>query len=240
MEEKNFKLRSSHDAEYVNLSLKSSISLSSSIDKPSKGLLYDQTSSKRVQNFSPGGTLKTSVPEIRVFNVPIDMVKVNNAHVPLIVEHLISNLEKRALNEEGILRLAGSTEEIKRLREIFDQGVLPDLTKTDVHVLSGLLKLWLRELPKPPLSSNEAIRDAGELETDNERAVVLQEEIQKIHMINYQTLKRIFGFCAKIATNSKITKMTSQNIAIVFHPTLHLQIEILVTLVNKYSEIFAE
>lgn len=51
---------------------------------------------------------------------------------------------------EGIFRLNGSTTEMKILKKDIDSGKPIDFTKVqDPNVVSGLLKLYLRELPEP-------------------------------------------------------------------------------------------
>jgi hypothetical protein len=53
------------------------------------------------------------------------------------------------IKEEGIFRLSGSSTHIKELRESVDRGEELDLTPVrDEHVVTGLLKLYFRELPE--------------------------------------------------------------------------------------------
>ena len=59
------------------------------------------------------------------------------------------------MKEEGIFRLSGSSTHIKELREAFDRGEEVDLTLVkDEHVVTGLLKLYFRELPEPLFTRN--------------------------------------------------------------------------------------
>jgi RalA-binding protein 1 len=54
----------------------------------------------------------------------------------------------------GVLRLSGSASEIERYQKRFDEGQDVDFARAnvDVHVVAGLLKLFLREMPEPLLS----------------------------------------------------------------------------------------
>jgi len=174
-----------------------------------------------------------------IFGVPLEFVKRSGA-IPDIVEHSVSHLERKAFAEEGILRLAGSNSEIKRLKDQYNSGTMPDLSKVDVHAIAGVLKLWFRELPRPPLLSTKGIKEASSAESEEERTSILTQELANIPDVNYMTLKRLFSFCNMISANSVRTKMLPQNIAIVFHPTLNLSMEVITTLVMQYDTIFAE
>lgn len=57
--------------------------------------------------------------------------------------------KKESLHEQGILRQSGSKVLIDTLKKKFDEGKRPNLTKVDPHAVSGLLKLYFRELPEP-------------------------------------------------------------------------------------------
>jgi hypothetical protein len=51
---------------------------------------------------------------------------------------------------EGIFRLSGAAAEIQELKQDFDKGNDVDLQDcNDPHVVAGLLKQFLRELPDP-------------------------------------------------------------------------------------------
>lgn len=59
-------------------------------------------------------------------------------------------IEKRGLTEVGIYRVSGSEREIKSLKERFIRGrTLPYLGETDIHVLCGCIKDFLRGLREP-------------------------------------------------------------------------------------------
>jgi hypothetical protein len=57
------------------------------------------------------------------------------------------------LQEEGIFRISGSASRIIELKNEINQiglanasSTCPDLEKEDIHVVTGLFKLWLREV----------------------------------------------------------------------------------------------
>lgn len=63
----------------------------------------------------------TFAPNI-IFGVPLEHVKKDN-NAPIPVEHCVRYLEQRGLNEEGLLRVAGNTTEIKKLKAEYDSGL---------------------------------------------------------------------------------------------------------------------
>lgn len=59
------------------------------------------------------------------------------------------------LEEEGLFRIPGSTSKVKKLKYIFDSGIVPDDFDdfiNDPHSVAGTLKSYLRELPEPLLT----------------------------------------------------------------------------------------
>ena len=74
-----------------------------------------------------------------------------DVQVPRVVHQCIEYLEQQqAFLEEGIFRLSGSSSSIKGLREKYDKepsSFSLGSHEPDIHVVSGLLKLFFRELP---------------------------------------------------------------------------------------------
>lgn len=102
-------------------------------------------------------------PAKQVFGVPLEeAVRISRVtemyELPAVVYRCIEFLDaKNAVMEEGLYRLSGSNSTMKALRERFNQeGDVNLLASTkedyDVHVVAGLLKMWLRELPTSVLT----------------------------------------------------------------------------------------
>ena len=68
--------------------------------------------------------------------------------------------------EEGLYRVSGLTSEILELKEKFDSGDKIDFSRyTDINVVCGAVKLYLRELPIPIISFdayNEVMKATSE------------------------------------------------------------------------------
>ncbi|RCH83615.1 hypothetical protein CU098_000659 [Rhizopus stolonifer] len=101
-------------------------------------------------------------PAKQVFGVSLEeavlISRINEGYeLPAIVYRCIEFLDAmNAVQEEGLYRLSGSNATMKALRERFDQegdvDLLASRDEYDVHVVAGLLKLWLRELPTSVLT----------------------------------------------------------------------------------------
>ena len=70
------------------------------------------------------------------------------------------------LEEQGMYRVSGLTSEILELKDRFDGGDKIDFARyTDISVVCGIVKLYLRELPIPLVSFdayNEVMKATSE------------------------------------------------------------------------------
>ena len=102
-------------------------------------------------------------PKNPVFGVPLKEALMNHSliagfYIPSIFYRCIVYLDaKNAYNEEGLYRISGSKTRIDALKERFDMEGDIDLLNSeeyyDVHLIAGLLKQWLRELPESIFTS---------------------------------------------------------------------------------------
>lgn len=76
--------------------------------------------------------------------------------IPIIIFFLIEEIYARGMRTPGFMRIAGKTEKIDALAEIFERppfyGDGTDLSGEDIHVLCSLFKRYLRALPEPLMS----------------------------------------------------------------------------------------
>jgi len=123
---------------------------------------------------------------------------------------------------QGIFRLSGSQSEVNRLRKEYDKGETVNLTAIeDPHIIAGLLKLYLRELPSP-LFPFELYDKLIEAHQNKEHTLSILQFLFKEELppANKATLKKLLELLAFIEKNSEENKMTSSNLSIVFAPNL--------------------
>ena len=186
---------------------------------------------------------KESKPR-KVFGVELStLIKQEESNVPLLVKQCVEKLED-CLTSPGIYRVSGSSGNIARLKAEFEKS--GTLLKADADSYSGLLKLFLRELPTPLLLKPSLSDFTIALDKKN-----FSEVLAQIPKCNLDTLKVLLKHLSKISSIPE-NKMSSQNIAIVFGPTLFgncpdqqnlkatmkKQISIVDYLIKNYSQVF--
>merc|ERR1712241_772524 len=88
-----------------------------------------------------------------VFGTTLQLLaRVDQCDVPLFVRKCVSVIESRPeyLKTDGVYRQSGNLSVVQKIRLQIDQGNFSVLdTMEDVHVLTGALKLFFRELKEP-------------------------------------------------------------------------------------------
>uniref|UniRef100_A0A670YPM7 Rho GTPase activating protein 9 n=1 Tax=Pseudonaja textilis TaxID=8673 RepID=A0A670YPM7_PSETE len=92
----------------------------------------------------------------------------------------------------------------------------------DVHVITGALKLFFRELPESlvPYSYVDECIASVKLSDHKEKVSKLSGLIQSLPQPNRDTLHYLLQHLRRVMDHSDINRMTTQNIGIVFGPTL--------------------
>ncbi|XP_058050098.1 rho GTPase-activating protein 25 isoform X2 [Ahaetulla prasina] len=147
--------------------------------------------------------------------------KFGQHQVPILVEKCAEFIRKNGLNEEGVFRLPGQDNLVKKLRDAFDAGERPSFDQeTDVHTVASLFKLYLRELPEPviPWSQYEEFLLCGQLLTSDEGKghPQLVKELARLPSDNYNLLSYICRFLHEVQQSSDTNKMSVDNLATVF------------------------
>ena len=94
----------------------------------------------------------------------------------------------------------------------------------DVHVITGVLKLWLRQLPDPLISSNlfaEFTKIGGnKAAAEDARIAEIQKLLPRLSVKHLTTLRSIIGHLARVSAQGASNKMFASNLGAVFGPTL--------------------
>ncbi|XP_040493105.1 rho GTPase-activating protein 9 isoform X2 [Ursus maritimus] len=163
--------------------------------------------------------------------------------VPSFVRLCIAAVDKRGLDVDGIYRVSGNLAVVQKLRFLVDREravtsdgryVFPeqpgqegrlDLDSAewdDIHVVTGALKLFLRELPQPlvPPSLLPHFRAALALSESEQRLSQIRELIGSMPKPNRDTLQYLLEHLCRVIAHSDKNRMTPHNLGIVFGPTL--------------------
>ncbi|XP_053709905.1 rho GTPase-activating protein 15 isoform X4 [Synchiropus splendidus] len=177
--------------------------------------------------------------------------------VPSFVEKCIKAVERRGLEIDGLYRVSGNLAVIQKLRFKADHEELDleDGQWEDVHVITGALKLFFRELPEPlfPFSHFHKFIEAIRILDYNSKLCCIYDLVHTLPPSNHDTMKLLFGHLRRVIQYGESNRMTTQNVAIVFGPTLlrpemeasnitmHMvyQNQIVELILNEYDHIFS-
>ncbi|KAF7666210.1 hypothetical protein LDENG_00115840 [Lucifuga dentata] len=144
--------------------------------------------------------------------------------VPSFVEKCIKAVENRGLDIDGLYRVSGNLAVIQKLRFKADHEELDleDGQWEDVHVITGALKLFFRELPEPlfPYSHFNDFITAIRNPDYNIKLSMICGLVRSLPSANHDTMKLLFEHLRKVIQYGDDNRMTVQNVAIVFGPTL--------------------
>ncbi|XP_016107345.1 rho GTPase-activating protein 15-like isoform X4 [Sinocyclocheilus grahami] len=162
--------------------------------------------------------------------------------VPKFVRKCTDAVERRGLETDGIYRVSGNLAVIQKLRfainheravttdgrYLFPEDLvqerldLDDPQWEDIHVITGALKLFFRELPEPLVPYGffhdvvETVKTSDYLDkVDRLKLLVLSMPPHNLH-----TLRHMIRHLRRVMERSDSNRMTTQNIGIVFGPTL--------------------
>ncbi|KAG8757902.1 hypothetical protein FRC14_001200 [Serendipita sp. 396] len=157
----------------------------------------------------------------------VEQMERDGGQVPRIVIKCCEAVEKYGLDVQGIYRLSGTMTKIARLKELMDRDVDSvdldaDEWTSDINNVAGLLKMWLRELPEPLMTSAlyPGFMEAARNDVDRLRHIRLHERVNDLPDANYSTLKYLMGHLNKIVRHQDVNSMTVHNIAVIFGPTV--------------------
>ncbi|KAJ3188989.1 hypothetical protein HK101_009050 [Irineochytrium annulatum] len=156
-----------------------------------------------------------------VFGVPLDVhLKSTRRQVPLVLQKCITAVEARGLHREGLYRISAKQSDILdlkvRLEKDLSKVVLED-EKYDVHVVCGVIKMFLRELPEPLLDIPEKERKEYATKTPEQKIAMVQFWMKPEFKA---TLKYLIYHLATVAEKCEENKMTPSNLAVVFGPPI--------------------
>ncbi|XP_065224768.1 unconventional myosin-IXAa-like isoform X2 [Planococcus citri] len=167
-------------------------------------------------------TSATGAASNNVFGVPLHLLATSNGKVPLVVERLITTIEMYGLYTEGIYRKSGLTSKVRELKNLIEQSNIDNVRfeEYQVHVLSSVLKTFLREMPEPLLTFecyDDFIRAASLTE---DRVSTLFTILKKLPKPNYDLMERLIFHLARVAVHEDVNRMNAASLAIIFAPCI--------------------
>ncbi|XP_012726647.2 rho GTPase-activating protein 12b isoform X4 [Fundulus heteroclitus] len=148
-----------------------------------------------------------------------------NTSVPNFVRMCIDHVENTGLSVDGLYRVSGNLAVIQKLRFAVnhDEKVeLDDSKWEDIHVTTGALKMFFRELPEPLFTygSFSDFVNAIKCSDYKQRVNSVKDLIKKLPKPNHDTMQALFKHLRRVIEHGEANRMTTQSVAIVFGPTL--------------------
>jgi hypothetical protein len=161
--------------------------------------------------------------DCKVFGVDVEEImkrKDETESVPKIFKLLIDYLTVHGKTTEGIFRINGTANEVKRIEAIVDSGKSFDLASyDDVSVIASLFKGLLRKSPNSlvPVEMNGQFIDVVNSSDKTKKMMDLIRKLPSLHRI---CLGMLLEMLYNISLNSTVNKMTPPNLAVCFGPNV--------------------
>ncbi|XP_051284797.1 active breakpoint cluster region-related protein isoform X1 [Dicentrarchus labrax] len=161
-----------------------------------------------------------------VFCVPIGTAaQQEGVLVPHVVRCCVEEVERRGMNEVGIYRVSGTASDIGVLKTVFNSNLREAVTRlrsVEINAVSGVLKLYFRELPEPliPTELFQSLARTLDIQDINARLVSMLSLLQSCPDPNRHTFLYILHHLQRVSEKQDINKMSLMNLATVFGPSL--------------------
>uniref|UniRef100_A0A3Q2R257 T cell activation RhoGTPase activating protein b n=1 Tax=Fundulus heteroclitus TaxID=8078 RepID=A0A3Q2R257_FUNHE len=158
----------------------------------------------------------------KLFGQPLCNICPDDYSLPKPVTDLLLLLRKRGPSVEGVFRKPCNTRLMKDLREQLDGGAEVDLEGQQVHLLVGLLKCFLKELPGSLLRSDLYSKWTAALEREDaeQRTLEIKKVLDDLPGPNKLLLQYLICVFHCIQESFETNKMDAYNLAVCIGPTL--------------------
>ncbi|XP_029970615.1 rho GTPase-activating protein 12-like isoform X6 [Salarias fasciatus] len=154
-----------------------------------------------------------------------DLCHRENSTVPGFVRMCIDHVENSGLSVDGLYRVSGNLAIIQKLRFAVNHDEKVNLAEDkweDIHVTTGALKMYFRELPEP-LFTYALFHDfvnAIKIPDNKQRVEAIRDLVRQLPKPNHDTMQALFKHLRKVIDCGEENRMNTQSVAIVFGPTL--------------------
>ncbi|XP_029932091.1 breakpoint cluster region protein isoform X2 [Myripristis murdjan] len=161
-----------------------------------------------------------------IFCVPIGTVaQQEGVLVPHVVRCCVEEVERRGMEEVGIYRISGAASDISALKTAFNSNLreaVAKLRKAEVNAVSGVLKLYFRELPEPlvPTELFQSLARTLDIQDMESRLVSMLSLLQSCPDTNRHTFLYLLHHLQRVSERQEVNKMSLLNLATVFGPSL--------------------
>ncbi|XP_072255776.1 GEM-interacting protein isoform X2 [Pyxicephalus adspersus] len=151
--------------------------------------------------------------------------------VPFVLSKCTTEIEMRALGQQGLYRISGAKARVEKLLQAFENGrELVDLSGHSPHDITSALKHFLKELPDSVVShhlyeefmafSRDFPEEKKDPETQQEAIQRMKDILCRLPPSNYNTLRHLTAHLYRVSERFEENKMNPNNLGIIFGPTL--------------------
>ncbi|KAI5746609.1 hypothetical protein M8J77_005441 [Diaphorina citri] len=186
---------------------------------------------KKVKSGDGSGDIAEEAP---IFGVSLDLANQrcpchDGVNLPLVVRECIDHVEAHGLTTDQVYKVSGLKSKVQQLKLMYNRREPVVLTHVDIPVVTSLLKLFLRELPEPILSSEllNKFEEVASVKDITVRENELKRLVDKLGSVNKMVLAWLLPHLNHVSQQEKCNKMSSQNIASVMSPVLQMSSKLL-------------
>lgn len=134
------------------------------------------------------------------------------------------------MDEEGIYRKSGASTVTQVIREGFEHANDYDISDPDldIHAVTSALKQYFRKLPSPLITYDvyDSILETNEVSPQSERVDAIRAALDGLPRVHRDVLEFLIFHLKRVVEHEKTNLMTSQNVAVVFAPTIMRPVDI--------------
>lgn len=163
-------------------------------------------------------------------------------NLPLVVRDCIDYLQEHGLRSDQLYKVDAVKSKLQQLKKLYNNREGSFVSEFDVPTACGLLKLFLRELPEPILTTDLSTRfeEAASHSQVSQQEQELVSLVDQLPSCNRTLLAWVILHLDAITQNESHTKMNAQNIAMLLSPTLQMSHRLFVALLCHCNNLFAD
>lgn len=163
-------------------------------------------------------------------------------NLPLVVRDCIDYLQEHGLRSDQIYKVEAVKTKLQQLKKCYNNRETSYNNEFDTPTACGLLKLFLRELPEPILTTDLSTRfeEAASHSQVSQQEQELVSLVEQLPSCNRTLLSWIILHLDAVTQNESYTKMNAQNIAMLLSPTLQMSHRLFVAILCHCNNLFAD
>ncbi|XP_065076264.1 ralA-binding protein 1 isoform X2 [Ochlerotatus camptorhynchus] len=166
----------------------------------------------------------------------------DGVNLPLVVRDCIDYLQEHGLRSDQIYKVEAVKTKLQQLKKSYNNREGSFTNEFDTPTACGLLKLFLRELPEPILTTDLSTRfeEAASHSQVSQQEQELVGLVEQLPSCNRTLLSWVILHLDVVTQNESYTKMNAQNIAMLLSPTLQMSHRLFVAILCHCNNLFAD